>query len=75
MRSKEEHDMELNVLAQSVSRDIDSLMSQLAAMETAIERNNMQTYQMPTGNLVDLALRWGQLCEMQRLSYAFQEGA
>jgi TolB-like protein len=75
MRSKSEHDMEQKVLAGGISRDIESLMPQLAAMKVAIDRDNTQTYQIPTGGLIDLAVRWGQLCEMQRISYAFQEGA
>jgi hypothetical protein len=66
--------MELKMLSNAVIRDLDALIDHLQRAKRAVELGGPQTYQFPTTGAMDLAVRWGEICEMQRLSYAFRGG-
>lgn len=72
-RNLKEHKFELDRLTGSISRQIDAITEDLALCKNRINKNISPEGNIPKENMMDLVMRLGQWCEMQRMSYIFED--
>lgn len=76
IRTKEEYEFETEQQRKGVHSDLAQLIRDLQLLQKRIEiDSDLNEGYFPQGSVLDLAVRYGKLCEMQRLRYAFQEVA
>ncbi len=72
MRTKEEHEFEINNQKRRVVNQITKMIDDLQLLKRCVDNDPtlLESY-LPQG-YIDLASQYGKLCEMQRLGYAFK---
>jgi hypothetical protein len=74
LRSKAEYEWETKLQRESISRQINRIIADLNDAEDRALSGNAMNHHLPQQSLIDLAIRWGELCEMERRKSEYSEG-
>jgi len=72
-RSKEEYEWETKLQRESVGRQIDRVIADLKDTKERALMGYAMSHNLPQQSLIDLAIRWGELCEMERRKKEYED--
>jgi hypothetical protein len=72
-RSKEEYEWETKQQRESIAKQISNLVMNLSDARDRALSGAAMSHHLPQQSLIDLAIRWGELCEMERRKKEYED--